>query len=424
MRRALAGILLFAAGLSAAVIGRSVTPPPLTRDRVATLPAKDRAPWLAYLDRSERQMRADRAALAAELKAAGLTDAIAAPGGSAARSVPLDRPAGWYAGAEARRVAAIVVSFQTPAGGWSKNLDMAAHERRKGEHYAANNLSRFLAPGDLDTPHDIRWSYVGTLDNDATTTQIRFLARVATAIGEKDSAAYREAILRGIRYLLAAQYPNGGWPQVWPLEGGYHDAITFNDGAMGETMRLLDSVAAGKGDFAFVPAGVRKDAARAVEGGVDCILAAQVVVDGVPTVWGQQHDPLTLQPVAARNYEPAALCGSESAGIVQFLMDVPHPRARVVRSVDAAVAWFRKAAIHDRRYVRDRQGGRFEAQPGATLLWARYYEIGTNRPIFGDRDRSIHDDLSEISLERRSGYTWYITGPQAVLDAFPNWRRR
>jgi PelA/Pel-15E family pectate lyase len=37
-----------------------------------------------------------------------------------------------------------------------------------------------------------------------------------------------------VRYLLAAQFPNGGWPQVWPLEGGYHDAVTFNDNAVSE----------------------------------------------------------------------------------------------------------------------------------------------------------------------------------------------
>jgi len=406
----------------AATIGKSTPPPSLTRDRVATLPAKDRAPWLAYLDRSERQMQTDRAFLAAELKAAGVTQATPAPGGSAARSIPLDRPAEWYAGPDARRIAAIVVSFQTPAGGWSKNLNMADHERRKGEHFAANNLSKYLAPGDFDTPHDISWNYVGTLDNDATTTQLRFLARVAAAVGEKEGAPFRASFVRGIRYLLAAQYPNGGWPQVWPLEGGYHDAITFNDGAIGEAIRVLSSVAEGKGDYAFTSADLRKDAAAAVQRAIDCILQSQIVDRGVLTVWGQQHDPLTLQPVAARNYEPAALCSAESAGIVQFLMALPHPDARVGKAVDAAVAWFRKTAIPDHKYSRGPDGGHFDPQPGAPLLWARYYELGTERPIFGDRDQSIHDTLDEISRERRSGYTWYVTAPQSVLDAYANRR--
>lgn len=403
------------ASLPAATIGKSITPPPLTRDRISTLPEKDRAAWLAYLDRSERQMRADRLALGAELKSAGLSRPTVPPSGGAARSVPLDRPAEWYATPDALGIAKIVVSFQTPAGGWSKNLNMADHERRAGEHYAADNVSRYLSPGDFDTPHDPSWSYVGTLDNDATITQLQFLARVATALGPKDSAPFRAAFLRGIDYLLNAQYPNGGWPQVWPLEGGYHDAITYNDGAMIQAMQVLAGVAAGKAPYAFVPADVRDHAERAVARGVECILKTQIAVDGVQTVWGQQHDALTLAPVAARNYEPAALCASESAGIVQFLMDLPNPDARIRASIAAAVAWFRKVAIHGQRYVRGSEGGHIEPQPGAPLLWSRYYEIGTNRPIFGDRDQSIHDDLRDISLERRRGYSWYNTAAQSVV---------
>jgi PelA/Pel-15E family pectate lyase len=191
---------------------------------------------------------------------------------------------------------------------------------------------------------------------------------------------------------------------------------------MVQTLQLLNGVAGGHGVFAFVAPELRKEAAAAVARGIECILRAQVVVNGSLTVWGQQHDALTLRPVAARNYEPAALCGSESAGIAQFLMTLPNPSSRVVKSVEAAVAWFRKTAIRDSRYTRTREGGQLEAQPGA-VVWARFYEIGSDRPIFGDRDQSIHDTLQEISLERRSGYSWYVTGPAAVLEAFPKWRR-
>jgi PelA/Pel-15E family pectate lyase len=62
---------------------------------------------------------------------------------------------------------------------------------------------------------------------------------------KRSAAAYRASLLRGVDYLLAAQFPNGGWPQVWPLEGGYHDAITFNDDATVQTMRLLNGVGGG-----------------------------------------------------------------------------------------------------------------------------------------------------------------------------------
>jgi PelA/Pel-15E family pectate lyase len=45
------------------------------------------------------------------------------------------------------------------------------------------------------------------------------------------------------------------------------------------------------------------------------------------------------------------------------------------------------------------------------------------RPIFGDRDRSIHDDVNELSLERRNGYGWYGSWPTAVLAAYETWSR-
>ncbi len=402
------------ASLSAAVIGVSVPAQSLTAQRVAALPRTQRGEWQAYLERSRRRMGADRAFLDAELKKAGLASPLVPPNGSAARSLPLDRPAEWYLSAEARRIADIVVSFQTPAGGWSKNLNLSDHPRKTGESFAPNNLSAHLGPGDFDTPHDPQWNYVGTLDNDATTSELQFLARVEGEI-------YRAAFLRGVEYLLAAQFPNGGWPQVWPLEGGYHDAITFNDGAITETLELLQDVAEGQGRFAFTPELLRKRAHAAVEKGISCIVAAQMISAGRRTVWAQQYDPLTLNPVAGRNYEPAALCGSESAAVVMFLMRLPHPDRSVVAAVRSAIQWFHDTAITGKAYRRGADGRRLVAEEGAPAIWARFYEIGSNRPVFGDRDKSIHDDVNEISAERRNGYSWYNTAPQQVLDRYVEW---
>jgi PelA/Pel-15E family pectate lyase len=62
--------------------------------------------------------------------------------------------------------------------------------------------------------------------------------------------------------------------------------------------------------------------------------------------------------------------------------------------------------------------------PGAGPLWARYYEIGSNRRLFGDRDKSIHDDVNGISPERRNGYGWYSTGPVRALERYAQWTRQ
>jgi PelA/Pel-15E family pectate lyase len=413
-------LTLSAACAGAAVVGASVAAQSITLDRIGVLPQAQQAAWRDYLARSARQMQADRAVLQAELKNADMASELVPPNGSAARSMPLNRQAEWYGSTEARRIGRIVVSFQTPAGGWSKNLNLTDHVRRTGERFASNNLSAHLGPDDFDTPHDPKWNYVGTLDNDATTTELQFLARVAGAAG-KDGEAYRVSFLRGLEYLLAAQFPNGGWPQVWPLEGGYHDAITFNDGAVGETLELLQEVGEGKDRFSFVPDGMRARARASVAKGVKCILATQIVVHGVRTVWAQQHDALTLQPVAGRNYEPAAQCGSESAALILFLMRLPEPDPAVAGAVHAAVAWFRKTAIYGKAYGRGADGRRLMAADGAGPIWARFSEIGSDRAIFGDRDKSIHDDVNEISAERRNGYSWYNAAPQEAIERYAEW---
>lgn len=401
-----------------------INPPaqPLTRARIAQLPPAQRAAWLTYLERSGQQRRADKDALQAELKRAGLKTPIDPPHGFSARSIPLDRDPAWYASAEARHIADVVVSFQTPAGGWGKNLDMSQQPRQPGERFGPNNLSHFLAPDDFDAPREPDWNYIGTIDNDATTTQLRFLAKVIAALGPKDAAVARASFLQGIHYLLAAQFPNGGWPQVWPLEGGYHDAITYNDAAMPQVMELLWHVSEARGDYAFVPGPLRVRAAASFARGIRCILATQIVAGGRRTVWPQQADPLTLKPVSARNYELPAACASESAGVLLLLMnDLPHPTAEEQRAIRAAAAWYRKTAIYGQSWERTPQGRTLVPRAGAGPLWARYYQIGTERPIFGDRDKSIHDSVLDLSLERRNGYNWFSAEPQSALDRFAEW---
>ena len=445
---------LLALPLHAAVIGTSKPAEPLTVARInGMLPAKQRGPWLEYMRRSESQMTADKAALAAER--AGLTAIPPLPKqGATGRAVPLHRDAEFYNSAEARRIGDTILSFQIPSGGWSKNLAMT-EPRLRGQLYATANLPPTPQPeGDFDKPLEEKWHYIGTLDNDATNTEIHFLAELSAAFPGKDGDAYRAAALRGIEYLMKAQFPNGGWPQVWPLEGGYHDAITFNDDAVTESAETLTLAARGKlsplekrddvfggdvaagsqgpsEDFTFVPQAVRVRAKAAADKALQCILATQLRLpwpDGkgtVLTIWAQQNDPLTLKPVAARNYEPEALAASESASVVDYLMSLPNPSPAVVASVDAAAAWFQAHKITGFAYAggRGTAGGRkLVAKEDAGPLWSRYYSLTTGKPIFGDRDKTIHDDLMDISLERRNGYGWYGNGPERALSVYAEWK--
>jgi PelA/Pel-15E family pectate lyase len=298
-----------------------------------------------------------------------------------------------------------VVACQSVAGAWTK-----------GNNYTLTNPPAKKA--------DI-WSD-GTFDNNATIFELRFLALVNAADSHAPHAAvWRKAFLRGLHYIFAAQYPNGGFPQVYPLAGGYHDNITFNDNATVNVLELLREVAAGKPEFKFVPARLRQEAGRRMERGVQCILATQIkAADGRRTAWCQQHDALTLQPAAARNFEPIGVCTMDSASLAQFLMSLPHPSPEIVGAVDDATAWFRRTSIQNITWSRFTNDARVVVMPGAPPLWARIYELDTDKPIFGDRDRTIHYAVSEISDERRLGYHWYGPWPAGALERYDVWRKK
>ena len=417
-------IAVGAVAAQASVIGTNSPAESLTRARIAQLPVSEQHAWLAYLDRSDRQREADKAFLVAEMKRLGLSHPLQAPFDASARSIPLDRESSWYASVEACHIADIIVSFQTPAGGWGKNIEMSKEPRRAGESFASNNLLRSVSPGDFDSPRESDWNYVGTIDNDATTTQLRFLARTISAIAPHDSATYRSAFLTGMRYLFAAQFPNGGWPQVWPLEGGYHDAITFNDNAMVNVMELMRRVADGQGEYSFVPHEISSRAEASFARGTQCILATQIRSNGKRTVWPQQDNAVTLRPASARNYEPPAQSSCESADLLLMLMNnLAHPTREQLDAIRAAAAWFRRTAIYGQSWNQTPEGRRLVSSPGAGPIWARYYRVDDDQPIFGDRDKSIHDDVNEISRERRNGYRWYCTDPQNALNRFEIWNK-
>lgn len=312
-----------------------------------------------------------------------------------------NRPDDWYASAEALRIADLVLLFQRNTGGWPKNIDMAK---------PLNDADRArLAKEKTDTD--------STIDNGATFTQLSYLARVYTA---QKQERHRESFLKGLDYLLKAQYANGGWPQFYPDLSGYYKHITFNDNAMIGVMKLLRDVAAAKPAYAFVDEARRASAAKAVEKGIECILKTQVVVNGKRTVWCAQHDEVTLAPAPARKFEPASLSGGESVEIVRFLMAIKDPSPTVVEAIDSAIKWFEETQLHGIKWV----NSTVVKDPNAGPIWARFYEIGTNRPIFLGRDAVVKYDVMQIEDERRTGYAWYVDEPAKLLKEFSTWQSK
>jgi len=176
---------------SAAIIGTNPPALPLTAERIAALPTAQQAAWTNYLAISARQLQFDQAFLQAELREHKLKEPVVPPSGRGASSLPLNKPADWYEGTDAVRIADIVLSFQTPTGGWSKNLDLSLHPRAPGEAFAPDNRSRAPTTADFDTPPDTNWSYVGTFDNDATMTE-------HCAISQRSSPRFRQTAVSHI----------------------------------------------------------------------------------------------------------------------------------------------------------------------------------------------------------------------------------
>jgi pectate lyase len=311
----------------------------------------------------------------------------------------------WFATPEAKRIAANVLSYQSPLGGWPKNIDTTAAPYR----------------GD---PKALR----PTFDNDATTDELRFLARMYKATRDD---RYRKAVEKGTDYVLQAQYPSGGWPQLHPPPRTYHRHITFNDHAMVRVMQFLRETYTSD-VYDFLGPARRKAARRAFDRGIECILKCQIKVGGRLTVWCAQHDEKDYRPRPGRSYELVSLSGAESVEIVRLLMSLEGRRPEVQRAIEGAVAWFESARIRGIRVVvrADKKSPTGKNRvvvkdPSAPPMWARFYAIETNRPIFADRDGVAKHDLAAIGYERRNRYAWLGYWPAKLLEQdYPAWKKK
>ncbi|MFY9152198.1 MAG: pectate lyase [Prolixibacteraceae bacterium] len=323
-----------------------------------------------------------------------------------------------YDESEYTRIADNILFFQRNNGGWPKNYDMKA----------------ILTPEQIDSVVSTKHLLHTTFDNSTTYTHVQYLAKVYTATKTKK---YKEGCLKGIGFILESQYPNGGWPQYFPIEeDDYSRRITFNDGAYIGVIETLKMILDGNPDFAFIGKKLRKKIETSYQKGLDCILNMQIRDNNRLTAWCQQHDEVDLSPAWARAFEPPSICNGESAPVVLFLMRLEKPDARIIESIQSAVKWFEESKIYHTRVQQ------IQAEPlkskwrtstsdqvvvidsMAPPIWTRYYELGTNRPLFCDRNSKYLYSLAEVSRERRSGYGWYTYAPQEVLDKYPAWQKK
>ena len=267
-----------------------------------------------------------------------------------------------------------------------------------------------------------------TIDNGHVVTELRWLLADYKTTNNPN---YLLAVEKALDYLFLAQYANGGWPQYYPDKSFYRHQITYNDNAMVNVMNLMWDITKGKNNMDLLNPSYKDKAVTAFNKGIDAILQTQITYNGKKTVWCAQHDEVTLQPALARAYELPSFSGFESVGVVRVLMLVEQPSAAVKQAIKDAMVWFEGAKVYDIATQKITDASQPTGQdvivissPG-NILWARFYDLVNNKPMFCGRDGIPKTTLAEIENERRVGYTWYGNWAATLISTdYPNWKAK
>jgi len=264
-----------------------------------------------------------------------------------------------YLLAAAKAASMALVNGQLKSGGWNYYIDFAD---RKAYQYRVNGGG----PKARNTT---------TLDDNTTQAALQFLILLDRELKFQNEPIH-EATMYGLNALLKAQYPNGGWPQrfdsapdpkdypvikanypdSWPREfpkEKYLDYYTFNDNLIEDLVGVM-----------FLAHHVYQDERyqRAALKAGDFIILAQMPEP--QPAWAQQYNS-QMQPAWARKFEPPAVTGGESQGIIKTLMQIYIYTGdkKYLKPIPPALAYLKKSEL-----------------PGGKL--ARFYELKTNRPLY------------------------------------------
>jgi PelA/Pel-15E family pectate lyase len=272
---------------------------------------------------------------------------------------------------DARQTAYALVQGQLESGGWDSQMELGGEARGR---YAYRTNS-----GDSDAP---RKRNATTLDDNKTQSAMQFLMNIDRELDFADPKIH-ECILYALEHVLAAQFPNGGWPQrfsappdpqeypaikasfpedwsrTWQKQP-YANYYTFNDNAIADMIDTMYRAYWIYGDERY-----RQSALKAGE----FILSAQLPEP--QPAWAQQYDR-NMQPAWARKFEPPAITGGESQGVINTLLTLYEysGQDRFLEPVPRAIEYLQSSKRSDGKL-------------------ARFYEIGTNKPLYFTKDYKL-----------------------------------
>jgi len=279
----------------------------------------------------------------------------------------------------AREAASALMWCQLASGGWASAFDFAPAVASR-YHYR-----RDLLAGDVESGKRRNRS---TLDDHKTQSALHFLLELAHLPESEDDTELHAAVQFGFDGLLAAQFPNGAWPQQftgpapsdlpadepasfpekWPRkhpDEPYHHHYTLNDHNLLRVMKLLLRASELTGEPRYLTSARRLG---------DFLLLAQLPEP--QRGWAQQYDR-DMHPAWARKFEPPAVSSVESVGAIEALVElwIATGEGEYVENVPAALDWLEASRLDDGR-------------------WARFYELETNRPLYCEADtyHLTHDD--------------------------------
>lgn len=274
----------------------------------------------------------------------------------------------------AKETATALIRGQMRSGGWTEQIEFDPRDRLK---YAYR-----VEPTDGRKRRDIT-----TFDDDKSQSAIRFLMRLDQELEFKDAAVH-EAVEYALDAVLKSQYTNGAWPQritdpdqsfdvpvlkasfpeTWSRsfpKQKYSDYYTLNDGTISDLISMMVDAWEIYGDQRYLDSALR---------GGDFLLLAQLP-EPQPG-WAQQYDR-QMHPAWARKFEPPAVTGGESQGVMRTLLmlyrrtaAIRDDAARFLEPLPRALRYYKRSRLDDGRL-------------------ARFYEIDSNRPLFFTKDYEL-----------------------------------
>lgn len=277
----------------------------------------------------------------------------------------------------AKDAAECLLQGQYRSGGWNASIEFDPAERAKHAYRVDRPLPKK------------RQRNISSLDDDKTQSALRFLMHLDRALDFKDQSLH-EATRFALDALLAAQYPNGAWAQVWedPIDsttpadvrasypadwprqypgGDYWWHYTLNDDNLLNVARTLIVAEEVYGE---------ERARTALSRLGDFLILAQMPEP--QPAWAQQYDR-QMHPVWARKFEPPAISGRESQGALETLMLIAQRTGdkRFLDPVPKALTYLERSQLPD---------GKF----------ARFYELRSNHPLYMTRDYQLTESPDDL----------------------------